>query len=448
MYSHLREEERTFSDTSTIAAPIEQLDLATVIKVSQAASSEIEFEKLIDTLMRTAIEQAGAERGLLALARGAELRIAAEATTSGDKVIVHVGDQSISAVALPESVLNYVQRTRNNVILDDAAAGSPFAEDPHVRHRHARSILCLPLINQAKLIGVLYLENSLAPRVFVPARTPVLKLLASQAAISLENTDLYRKLAEREARIRRMIDADIIGIFVWNFDGRILEANDAFLRIVGYEREDLLSGRLSWREMTPVEWVEPSEKQWLPELRRTGTVRPYEKEYFRKDGSRVLVLIGEATFEEGGDEGVAFVLDLTERQRAEEALRRSEAYLAESQRLSRTGTSVYNATGTVLYWSEESYRIWGFDPLQGLPDRETAWQRIHPDDRDRVRAEVLEALRQKREYVVEFRIVLPDGTVKHLESTGHPLLAADGERGEIVGTHVDVTGRVRAQEQS
>ena len=91
---------------------------------------------------------------------------------------------------------------------------------------------------------------------------------------------------------------------------------------------------------------------------------------------------------------------------------------------------------------------WGLDPLQGLPDRETAWQRIHPDDRDRVRAEVLEALRQKREYVVEFRIVLPDGTVKHLESTGHPLLAADGERVESVATHVDVTERVRAQEQS
>ena len=447
LYPHLKEREPPLDPTSTIGTPVEQLDLATVIKVSQAASSEIEFEKLIDALMRTAIEQAGAERGLLALSRGAELRIAAEATTSGDKVIVRVGDQSMSAVALPESVLNYVQRTRDNVVLDDAAFGSPFAEDPHIRHRQARSILCLPLINHAKLIGVLYLENSLAPRVFAPARTPVLKLLASQAAISLENTDLYRKLAEREARIRRMIDADIIGIFVWNFDGRILEANDAFLRIVEYEREDLLSGRLSWREMTPVEWVEPREKQWLPELRRTGTVRPYEKEYFRKDGSRVLVLIGEAIFEEGGDEGVAFVLDLTERQRADKALRRSEAYLAEAQRLSHTGTSVYNATGT-LYWSEESYRIWGLDPPQGLPDRETVWQRIHPDDRDRVRAEVVEALRQKREYVVEFRIVLPDGTVKHLESTGHPLLAAHGELIEIISTDVDVTQRVRAEEQS
>ncbi len=446
-YPRLQTEEPPLGPTSAIEAPVEQLDLATVIKVSQAASSEIEFEKLIYTLMRTAIEQAGADRGLLALVRGAELRIAAEATTSGDKVIVRVGDQSMSAVALPELVLNYVQRTRNNVILDDAAAGSPFAEDPHIRHRHARSILCLPLINRAKLIGVLYLENSLAPRVFAPARTPVMKLLASQAAISLENTDLYRKLAEREARIRRMIDADIIGIFVWNFDGRILEANDAFLRIVGYERGDLLSGRLSWREMTPVDWVEPREKQWLPELRRTGTVRPYEKEYFRKDGSRVLVLIGEATFEAGGDEGVAFVLDLTERQRSEEALRRSEAYLTEAQRLSHTGTSVYNATGT-LFWSEESYRIWGLDPLQGFPDRETVWQRIHPDDRDSVRSEVREALLQRRQYAVGFRIVLPDGTVKHLESIGHPSLSSQGEFIEIIATDVDVTERVRAQEQA
>ena len=95
------------------------------------------------------------------------------------------------------------------------------------------------MINQAKLIGVLYLENNLAPRVFAPARIAVLKLLASQAAIALENTHLYRDLAEREAKIRRLVDANIIGVFTWDLDGRIVEANDAFLRIVGYERQDL-----------------------------------------------------------------------------------------------------------------------------------------------------------------------------------------------------------------
>ena len=142
------------------------------------------------------------------------------------------------------------------MILDDAAAQSPFAVDPYIRQHQARSVLCLPLLNQAKLIAVLYLENNLTPRVFAPARIAVLKLLASQAAISLENAHLYRDLAEREAKIRRLVDSNIIGIFIWDLEGRILEANDAFLHMVGYDREDLASGRLNWTDLTPPEWRE------------------------------------------------------------------------------------------------------------------------------------------------------------------------------------------------
>ena len=123
------------------------------------------------------------------------------------------------------------------------------------------------MINQGKLIGVLYLENNLAPRVFAPARIAVLKLLASQAAISLENTRLYRDLAEREAKIRRLVDANIIGIFIWDFEGRILEANDAFLRMIGYDREDLAAGRLRWTDLTPPEWLERDRADWLPSSR-------------------------------------------------------------------------------------------------------------------------------------------------------------------------------------
>src|SRR5262249_33283005 len=126
----------------------------------------------------------------------------------------------------------------------DAATQNPFASDPYIRDHQARSVLCLPLLNQARLTGVLYLENNLAPHVFVPRRTAVLKLLASEAAISLENARLYGDLAEREARIRRLVDANIIGIFIWDLRGRILDANDAFLRMVGYDRNDVVSGRV------------------------------------------------------------------------------------------------------------------------------------------------------------------------------------------------------------
>ena len=192
---------------------------------------------------------------------------------------------------------------QETVILDDAAAQSSFAADPYIRQHVARSILCLPLINQAKLVGVLYLENNLAARVFAPARIAALTLLASQAAISLENTRLYRDLAEREAKIQRLVDANIIGIIISDLEGRILEANDAFLRMLGYDQEDLALGGLNRTKLTPAEWRD-RDARTVAELKTIGIVQPFEKEYFRKDGSRVPVLMGGTLFDEKANQGV------------------------------------------------------------------------------------------------------------------------------------------------
>ena len=193
-------------------------------------SGEIVLEKLIQSLMRIAIEHAGAERGLLILLRGDQQQIAAEASTRQGKIEVTLRQAAVTPSELPESVLQYVIRTGESVILDDASAQNPFAADTYIRQRHARSILCLPLINQAKLIGLLYLENNLTPHVFTPTRISVLTLLASQAAISLENTRLYGDLQEREAKIRRLVEANIIGFVSWKVSGRIMDAIEAFLR--------------------------------------------------------------------------------------------------------------------------------------------------------------------------------------------------------------------------
>jgi PAS domain S-box-containing protein len=336
LHPHLRGVAVPASAITTIGAPVEQLDVGTVLKAAEAVSGEIELDKLIKTLLRIAVEHAGAERGLLILFPGNEPRIAAEATTGRGQVEVTLRQAAVSQAELPESVLHYVIRTRESVILDDTSAQNPFSADEYIRQKHARSVLCLPLVKQAKLIGALYLENKLASHVFTPARISVLELLASQAAVSLENARLYNDLQEREARIRRLVDSNIIGILIVDSRGRIVDANQAFLDIVGYAREDLVSGRLRWRDLTPAEWRDADDRA-LADLKAAGTVQPREKEYFRKDGSRVPVLVGATAFGDGQDEGVAFVLDLTERKHAEGALRDAQTNLAHVMRITTLG---------------------------------------------------------------------------------------------------------------
>ena len=205
------------------------------------------------------------------------------------------------------------------------------------------------------------------------------------------------------------------------------------------------SARTRWE----VPYLEPDAEAWRKHRETLDAHVPFRDFELARPaadgGKRYVSVSGLPIFDKSGRfigyRGVG--RHITERKKTEEALRRSEAYLVEAQRLSHTGTIVFNATGPV-YWSEESYRIWGLDPRQGLPELETVLQRIHPDDREIANKEAFEALRQSRKYAIEFRIVLPDGTIKYLESTGHPLLSADGEP-EMIATHIDVTERKLAQ---
>jgi PAS domain S-box-containing protein len=445
LYPHLREGERAPGPTDTIGAPVEHLDLATVIKVSQAVSSEIVLERLLDTLMRTAIEHAGAQRGLLIVPRGAQQRIVAEATTSGETIDVLVRDGPVTAVALPVSILHYVARTQTAVILDGASADHPFAADTYIRRHQPRSILCLPFVNQAKLIGALYLENNLAPHAFTPARVAVLKLLASQAAISLENSRLYRELEEREAKIRRLVDANIIGIFVQHADGRILEANDAFLRMIGHGREDLAAGRLLWTELTPPEWHART-AQAVAEVRATGATLPFEKEYLRKDGTRVPVLVGSATFDERGDQAIAFVLDLSERKRAEEVLQESEE---------RFRTLVQFSFD--VYWETDArHRFVRQEFGAGLPEAsppgselgKSRWEvpYLEPDEEAwRKHRETLDAHLPFRDFEVARPI--PDGDRRYISVSGLPVFDKARKFVGYRGVGRNVTERKQAEHE-
>ena len=309
-----------------------------------------------------------------------------------------------------------------------------------------RSILTLPLINRGKLISILHLENNLTPDVFTPDRIIVLKLLASQAAISLENSRLYRDVEARERKIGRLIDSNIIGVVIWDLDGCLLDANDAFLRLLGYDREDVKAG-LRWFDMTPPDWQDVHARYEAEELASTGMMQAREKEYFRKDGSRVPVMIGAACFEDQPNQGVAYILDLTRQKQAEEALRRSEAHLTQAQRLAHVGSWVWQVAGPkVVYLSEECYRVYGFDPQGGMPTWQERLDRVHPEDRAEWQATMDRAIDEKSDYEMEFRVLPPHSAVRHIHSVGRPVFGPSGEVVQYVGVDMDVTERKQADE--
>jgi PAS domain S-box-containing protein len=413
----------------------EYVDVATVLKVSQAVSGEITLEKLVEVLLRTAIEQAGAERALLILPRGIELWIQAEAKTHGDFVTVRLSESPVSAAELPLSIVRYSARTQETVILHDASAPNPYSADDYIREQLPRSVLCMPLVKQTTLVALLYLENNLGPNVFAPARITVLKVLASAAAISLDNSRLYRELQEREGRIRRLVDANIIGVLISDSQGQIIESNDAFLKMVGYTRDEFVSGRMCWRDMTPSEWKDASE-QGVVQVETTGVCKVFEKEYYRKDGRRVPVLVGAARFEKNST--VAFAIDLTERKQAEEALRRSEFYLAEGQRLSHAGSWSFKPDLICDYWSCELYEILGFDPKNGIPTIADYLTRVHPLDRLVVEATIRRMITAGEGCDIKKRVIRLDGIQRVIRCVGMPV-RENGVVTRFVGTLMDIT---------
>jgi len=316
-----------------IASPVEQLDIGTVVKASQAVSGEIEVGKLNETLMRISLEHAGAARGLLILLRGGELRIEAEATSGEGDVEVTLRQSAVTPSDLPKSVLLTAIRTQESVLLDDAAASTLFSNDGYVKERHVRSVLCLPLVKQAKLVGALYLENNLAPRVFTSAKLAVLTMLASQAAISLENVRLYGDL-------------------------------------------------------------------------RTEN---------------------------------------NERRRAEARLLRSEAYLTEAQQLSHTGTFGWNPRSGEIYWTEECFRIFEYDPASS-PTLDMIQRRVHPDDAAAFRQVSERASLGGQDFAHEYRLRMQDDRVKHIHVVARAFRGEVGEA-DFVGAVMDITDRKKAEQK-
>jgi PAS domain S-box-containing protein len=446
LYPRLHGERDSTSPTATIGTPAEHLDLATVIKVSQTVSGEIVLEKLIEKLMRIALEHAGAERGLLILLRGDEPRIEAEATTGHGMVEVTVQPKVVTQSDLPQSALHYVIRTRERVVLDNASDGRLFSEDEYVRQKRTKSILCLPIVKQTKLVGALYLENNLTPYAFTSDRVAVLELLASQAAISLENASLYSDLHRSEAFLAQGQNVSHTGSFGWSVLSGEIHWSEETYTIFGYDRAVRPTLEFIFQR------IHPDDRDFVQQtIDRASEAREnldFEHRLRIPNGSvkHVHVLARALKTASGELEYVGAVMDITAAKQAEMKLRESEAYLAEAQRLSHTGSWSWNpATGENQYWSDECFRLMGFDPDGRMPPFKTVVQRFHPDD-EPIFAEKLERARRERaEFEVDYRIILPGGEIRYIHGVGHPVLGPSGDLVEFVGSVIDVTERKQAE---
>jgi PAS domain S-box-containing protein len=321
-----------------------------VIKVSHAISGEIVLEKLINKLMQIALQQAGAQRGLLILVRGNEQRIEAEASSDRGQVTVHFRRSLVTPSELPESLLRYVIRTQESVTLHDASTENLFSEDEYIQQKCPRSVFCLPLIKQRKLVGVLYLENNLAPGVFTSSRLATLELIASQAAISFEQARLYAQLSQEnsdrrraeealrasEQRLQDIIDHTTAVIFVKDLELKYLLINREYERRYRIRRDEI-RGKSDF----DIHSREVAEAVRANDLRviEAGEPSQFEELVPTADGKRVYLavkfLLGDRSGKPYAVCGIS--MDITELKRAEELeaqmAHEREMFLEEKTRL-------------------------------------------------------------------------------------------------------------------
>lgn len=320
-------------------ALLPDLDVEYLVKSSLAISAEIELESLLKKIMTVVIEDSGAQHGYLVIEEEGDLWVRAESHVAEHHTPRTLNRKVDEIDDICKAVVRYVYRTGEKMIFSNASTECPLRGSPDCQNNHMRSLLCLPILKQAKMVGILYLENRLFDSVFTPERTQLIELLTSQTAISLENARLIREIREaertlmdamnREQFLANLVRNASVAVMAGYPDGQVGISNLAFQILTGYEEKEL--NDLSWNaSLTPPEWRQ-LESEKLLELRKTRAAVKYEKEFSRKDGTRVPVeLVVHPFFDTCGNivQYYSFITDITERKRSEADIRRLNESLA------------------------------------------------------------------------------------------------------------------------
>jgi PAS domain S-box-containing protein len=343
---------------------------------------------------------------------------------------------------LPQSALHYVIRAQESVLLDDALADSLYSKDEYIERKRARSVLCLPIVKQGKLVGALYLENNLAPFVFTPDRVAVLQLLASQAAISLENASLYSALQLQAGLLQRLP----VAAWMLNADGTPNFVNQVWLEFSGQTLDFVRSHPEAWMTVIHPEDREAASRAFWDGV-RSGQDFAFETRSLRaRDGTYRWHLQQAVVLRDSEGKVLKFVgttTDIDEQKNAEVGLQRAYDSFSDAQRLSKTGNFVADLATDDHYWSEEALRIFEFKPgtkitLQRI--REV----IHPDDLASFESVIAGGVAEGGANF-SFRIITARGREKHLRGVAHAVEEVAG-RPLLVGAIQDVTESVLAEE--
>jgi PAS domain S-box-containing protein len=323
------------TETSKLYAGVARANtLASAVNASQALSSEIELPHLIERLMTIALQNSGADRGLLILPHENDYRIEAEALADGKDFALR-SNASVDR-AFPETIVRYATRTQESVILDDAAMPNLFSEDPYLGLRQPRSVLCLPLVRQGMLGGLLYLEKTLAAHVFTPERTRLLELLASQAAISLENATLYSDLQLQVGLLQHL------PVSAWTLkpDGTPDFVNRVWLEFAGQTLDFVRSHPEAWMTAVHPEDREMAAKTFWEGV-HAGQGFTFETRSLRaKDGTYRRHLQQAVVLRDSQGKVLKFVgttTDIDDQKRTEEVLRQAQGDLARINRVTTMG---------------------------------------------------------------------------------------------------------------
>lgn len=435
----------------------------------------IHLDQLIASLMQGVIENAGAETGALVLLEEDQLTVVAQCSRSRecDLEKLTVAD----CATIPVSVIHSVERTQETIVFDDAVSESSLSTDSYIQNQQTRSLLCLPILKQSQLIGILYLENNLSPGVFTSDRLQVLKLLMDQAAISLENARLYEQLADyaetlerkveeqtqaleqeiaerqhteaalqrSEAKFRNIFENSQVGIFRNRIcDGLILDANQRFANLYGFDSPEEMIGL----ESTTSHYVNLSDRQQAVEvLKRDGEVRSYEVQMRKRDGTVFWGLF--SSYLNATDDYIEGILaDISDHKQAEAALRQSEANY---RNLLQTANSViirYDSQGRIRYINDYGVKLLGYEEHEILgrslfetilPDTELSGRDMKPFVRD--------LLRNPRSYPQgEGENLCRDGRRVWMEWSNQAIFNEQGEFVEILSVGNDTTQRRQAEE--